>query len=852
MANDLRVALERFFAQAEFPILFTGAGISARAGLPPWGKYVEQLGYDVKTKDPLTGQQILECFAENDLTKAIDYFRMSSKILDGDKLKMLVNPFKNYDHQKIVSVARLPFKAVLTTNFDRSIFDAMSVAGRRSPMDFKYGDTSFKNAQWEEAIFVARIHGCVENPSSIILSKTDFSRLLKDADYENLLRACFLRRNVLFMGFSFYDPAIRHIFEEMHSRFGESSPGRHMALLPSDASSEFINTAHSLNIEVVKYDSRNFHEALWGGIDEFLKIDNAKLESPNRRKSSPFDSTKNYLAACYARAKTHERSIPLRVAVVEGIVSALLQEAAPDALSQVEILERIRKVLGLRGNDVKSVFSDAIRALVEEGLCRRLKGGGNLSARFAWNGDVSPGGSLDDGVRSLAKSVSDRAYLQEGWRTGKEVEASLCAFFNELVRRRGWDLGAAFAAGRAPETVVFSQVLSDASLGLTAFDIERLTRILEKMFQHPSEEESEVLAQLGKISFALEIAFQRPQSILVHKVTLPKKIYFDASVLMPAYVEGHPLAKLYSAAIKRLTAAATSASISFKRCVCHVYLNEIISHRRLAVEYSNNLGQDFLSIARADATYHGVPNVNVYVGAYANWIHNNYEIPFQEFLDRFAPYKTEAELSKWLKGKGFEVVTGRKERTYSQFYPRLEIAHAAALGRGKDPILVEHDAIQLSMLEAEISKGERSLFVTADKRLQGVTAADSAFADVSEMLISHVGLIQFIDLLVGGVFDASGITELLWSSRISDRSHSVRAYLTSLGLDQYDAGLSLAMPKIIETHTDIMMSELSRQGHDPESRDPKRRADAFRTLGSLEKNYLAAMRDEAERIRTGA
>lgn len=39
----------------------------------------------------------------------------------------------------------------------------------------------------------------------------------------------------------------------------------------------------------------------------------------------------------------------------------------------------------------------------------------------------------------LADSVARRAYLQEGWRTGREVEDTITTFFNQLVRRRGWD-----------------------------------------------------------------------------------------------------------------------------------------------------------------------------------------------------------------------------------------------------------------------------------------------------------------------------------------------------------------------------------------------------------------------------
>ena len=109
----------------------------------------------------------------------------------------------------------------------------------------------------------------MELPDFIVLSDAQFLNLLKDEAYADLLGACFLRRNVLFLGFSFYDPAVQHVFAELHRRFGSASPGRHIALLPQDASPEFITKAGRLNIEVVQYEPSENHAALWDGISAF-------------------------------------------------------------------------------------------------------------------------------------------------------------------------------------------------------------------------------------------------------------------------------------------------------------------------------------------------------------------------------------------------------------------------------------------------------------------------------------------------------------------------------------------------------------------------------------------------------
>lgn len=748
MTAPLVEALGRFFSQADYPMVFTGAGVSARAGLPNWKSLVEQLAEGIRSFDPLTTQQMLECVRTGDYTLAVDYFRLTKKVLEGDKRKLLARLLGNFDAQPIVPVAKLPFRGSLTTNFDRSILDAIAIGRQRSARDYRFGDTSFKQAQWEDGLFVARIHGAVETPDTMILSEMQFDALLKDEGYIDFLRACFVHRNVLFIGFSFYDPAIRHVFLELDKRFGAASSGRHMAFLPSDVNSEFLQKANRLNIEVVQYDPVDNHATLWDALSSF-QVD--QLRQENSSKVNPFDFTKRYLAACYARATTQDASNPLREAVMEGIVSALLQEVAPQAISQRDLLEKVRLSLGIKGREAGRILQAASRSLVEAGLCRKLKGDNARGSMFAWTGSAQEADSLGNAITALTESISKRAYLQEGWTTGKEVNDTMSAFFGQLIRRRGWDLGAAFAMRRPPENAAIQSLLNECAVGLSAFDRERLLRISANMLRHPSQEESELLGELGRVSFAVELAFQSPSSALLHKETLPRHIYFDASVLMPALVQGHPFRQVYRDAIKRLKEAAASAAIKINLKVCTVYLNEIISHRRNAEEYAAQLGDDFPTVARSDALFHGASNVNVFVGAYANWIETNGELRFKNFLSRYAPYTTESQLSQWLAKQGFTVINSMKGPKYAEIYSRLEKVYANQLSRGKQPILIEHDAAQLSILDMDFLKSEKTLFVTADRQLQAAIA-ESKFEELSELMVSHVGLIQFIQLLLGVSF----------------------------------------------------------------------------------------------------
>lgn len=840
-------ALQQFFGSAANPIIFTGAGVSARAGLPTWKGLIVQLAEQLRQADSLTCQLMLQCVEEGEYTTAIDYFNITKKMVEGDKLKVLKTQLSSFDAKAISAVGKLPFKACLTTNFDRSILDAIAISRQGTALDYKYGDASFRQAQWEDSLFVARIHGAAEVPSSIVLSDSQFENLLKDDVYKDLLRDCFVNRNVLFMGFSFYDPAIKYIFNEIDKRFGPATPGRHMALLPENISSEFLSKASRLNIDVVKYDSADHHEALWEGIKSFNKAKKPAVSPVAVTVRTPFDATKHYLAACYSRAKTQDNSTALRHVVIEGIVSAMLQEAAPGSITRRDILEKIRLQLGLKGKDAEAILNKATKSLMEDGLCVRQKGSSGSGVRYAWKGEPVQESMLDASIGTLCRSFVDRAYLEEKWSVPAPLVAKINTLFNHLIKRRGWDLGAAFASGRAPENISIESVLAECNLRLVAFDQQRVLQVLKNMLFHPTAEEAKLLGELGRVSFAMELAFHSPERTLLHKMVLPRDIYFDANVLLPALVPGHPFSQVYKEAIKSLKEAASSAAVKVNLNVCSGYLNEVISHRNLAITYHAEAGGDFGRIARSDALYNGVSNLNVFIGAYANWVEQNGEVEFLKYLAEHAPYRDEAALRKFLTKQGFTVVPARKGALFSEYYAALEKSYADPLSAGKRPILIEHDSIQLAILREELDRGDRSLFVTSDRKLQNMVSELQGLS-VSEAIVGHVGLVQLIEIMLGGISEGAGLTELLWSSRISNSTQAIRSHLVSLGLSRYDDGIAMTMPEIIEQFSDLVSSELDRAGADLDSHDPKRRVQAFRTLGALEESYMKNMHEAARKL----
>ncbi|UWE17854.1 hypothetical protein [Herbaspirillum huttiense] len=619
-----------------------------------------------------------------------------------------------------------------------------------------------------------------------------------------------------------------------------------MALLPeSTEATELIQKAARLNIRVQKYSPNDKHAELWNGVADYARNLKRNAEAklvmtPVSTAAHPFEDTKKYLAACYARASVRSDESPLRAIVVEGMLSAALQDEHPKSMGLADMQEQIRKSLGLKGAEVSLLVEYSLKQLIEAGLVRKhAADDGGKGSRYAWKSASKESSTLDDAIETLKESICKRAYALLGWNPPANVADTVKILMKEVIHQRGWDLGAAFASGKAPEVVSIRQILMSYGLKLSAFDRERLEQVLTNMFQHPTEVEASLLGELGRVSFALELAFQAPRTTLLHKATLPSRLYLDANILLPALVEGHPHHQIYKNTLERLRSASNTAGDRVTLVACYGYLNEMISHKNAAIEYARDAGVDFDDIARNDATYNGPGNINVYVGAYANAKANGWKLNFESFLARVAPYATEIELSKWLEKKGISVIRPIKNGAYLEIYSHLERTNASKLTVGKQPILVEHDALQLAVLSDDATKGIRSIFVTADRKLYNdLLDSKSKYKGLTEFMVSHIGIVQLVDLLVGLKNEDKAFGNMIWSSHVSEKSQQLRSYLTLEALTKYDVGLSMDMHAIVEAQSESIAEQLDRQGQDLGSLDSKNRIQAFRSLGTLEADFF--------------
>ncbi|NHZ92537.1 hypothetical protein F2P45_26535 [Massilia sp. CCM 8733] len=843
----------KFFDDAKRPILFSGAGVSAKAGIPVWGKLLTNLAEWLRSKDPLIANKIVELIAKYDFLRAAEFFFLSDAVTDKERFGQLLQELLPTHPEKIDILCSLPFVAAVTTNFDRTLLDSFAAVRGKAPIDFKRGDSSFRQALHSDELYVCRVHGFVEDPESIVLTSRHFDEIDKDPYYRDYVASIFTRANLLLVGLSFSDPAILAVLQAVNNAYGPLAVGEHLAVVPTDVSSDVLSRLNRLNIEVVYYDHPpgDFsHSELWnviGAVEKELK-DRAKTtvkisEIPTEIR--PFDTAKKYLASCYARSTLGSQIGPLREAIVEGMVSAIVQSASPNSVSTADLVKRIHLDTSLSMENSEELVKTSLTTLSDEKLCIWHKR--SAEKKVNWIGATDDKNQLEAAISKLVSNTVDRAFVEEGYRSTTDSKKSLSAFFTQLVLQRGWDLGAAFASGKIPKGADFKVLMFQVARTLHTSDVELLSRVCERMIHNPTGEEAAILAALGRASFGLELALQAPRSQMLHSSTLPSRIYLDANVVMPAFIVGHTYHSIYAHTIDSLKTASTGNG-PLQICTTYGYLNEIVSHRKLAVAQFEDNPEHFQSDVIKEAIFSGSTNMNVFVGAYANMASSNSSLSFPTFMAEFAPFVTEMELARWLSDRGVHLI--KKEQvagtlSMSDISLELQKGYASSLKSNKDVRLLEHDSVQLASLFRDVENGVRAVLVTADRRLREVVGA-SKLKNLASHMVSHVGLTQLVDLLIGANSDNRSLAHLLWDSTISERSNELRRYFIGLALRHYDEAMAMELPGLVEKFTDQVMTEARRKGIHVDNRVNSEQRDWFNIAGSFEDRFFAAISEKIQ------
>ena len=828
--DELAPRLDKYLESGNC-VLFAGAGTSARVGLPTWASYMEHLAAvcDVH-HDAVSASLIRQRAQDGDFLGAAAVYKSNSRIPVGERLRQLASPFsippRDEELKKLFPLLSLPFAAFVTTNYDRVLHEAYSrsVEERRLegdlraawPIPVERDDGSLRGAALRHDFFIARIHGRAEKPESIILDSSDYGLLDQDSDYKDFLLELLRSKVCLFVGFSFLDPAIQEVLSLYKSRFGPVFPALHAALVPA-GQTDLLRRLHEVNIEYLTYDSAESHVNLWRAIR--ILSERRRPEQDRRAtavsialKQAP--NTHRFLAFAYAQSKATIGNAAVVDLVQDGLIAAILGEHAGKLVGKTEIVTEISRLLRLSPDEANGVVSESLSRL---SLTKHVALDGDMLAH-----DFTSDGKLDDQLSKLVDGVVDRMRVRDQVKASDIDRSAAREVIEGLFIARAWDFAAHYAgtaAGFGADLARIVHIMVDGKAREKRLSAPgAMEEALLDVFLSPDDSESVVLAEVGRIAFGLQLVLSSPRQALFHHHALPQLVYLDANVLMPAIVAGHPLRPVYTDAFRRLAEAARRASADLQIVVGQQFLNEIISHRAIAVQISKELDLDNPLVLEKHVLFYGATNTNVFIGAFASHVgRDRNKMRFSDFMNEFAPYTSELQLARYLQDNAsIEIAVMQyhddNHDVFNAIFNRLKEAYPP--GR-KASIVIEHEAQQLTRMRVDLASGKRSVFVTADNQLRRILQASAALHDVANVTMSHLGLVALVDVFVGISADSRSLSRLMWSTAFyGEEERALYEYFVRLALQEYSEGMATEMQELARATAREGAAEAKRESID--------------------------------------
>src|SRR2546423_396178 len=285
-------------------IAFVGAGLSAGLGLPGWPQLIRQMIDWCGTQGiSLPNKADIEILLNDkkDLLAAANALR--SKMGDDKYREFLKGVFLRPDLKPTEAhdlLARLPFVAAVTTNYDHLVEEGYRKAHPDESVSV-FTHTDFEQlgtALSAKRYFVLKAHGTVERPETMVLDSKDYRKLtFKSESYRTFLRALFLHRTTLFLGFSMTDPELLFLLAELKEIF-EGHVTTHYALMDvsNTTQTEQEQFEENYGVKIIPYtpsapdhpevksflvelSEKVMQNAIWYQIEEAQKA--AKDDDPN-------------------------------------------------------------------------------------------------------------------------------------------------------------------------------------------------------------------------------------------------------------------------------------------------------------------------------------------------------------------------------------------------------------------------------------------------------------------------------------------------------------------------------------------------------------------------------------------
>lgn len=244
-------------------ILFAGAGASIDAKLPSWTELLRDLVERVRESGTVSEAQQREL---SSLLQRGDHLVLAAFCRDqlgkfefAEFLKERLSDLNRASRTHRI-LANIPFRAAVTTNFDSFLENSRNRVQVVLPeMMERLGAPGVESLLEDRSVFpIVKMHGSCHDVDSIVLTRGDFRRtLFARPKYREFLRRLFTDSTIFFYGYSFSDPNVDFVLQELMSLYEGMSPP-HYTLLPDPGEIARRYWLEDMNIRIIPY-------TLWNG-----------------------------------------------------------------------------------------------------------------------------------------------------------------------------------------------------------------------------------------------------------------------------------------------------------------------------------------------------------------------------------------------------------------------------------------------------------------------------------------------------------------------------------------------------------------------------------------------------------
>ena len=201
--------------------VFIGAGLSMQAGYPSWKTLLKDIAKELDLD--IDDEHDLAAVAQYSINRAVGKRNQIAAVIAREF------PPKPDAPAAFRTLARLPLRHIWTTNYDTLAETAWR--NERKFLNVKSRNDDLGVDPPTAHAILYKMHGTVDHPTDVVIAKDDYELYrLSRPGFLQVLNGHFVGKQILFVGFSFTDPNVAHLFGTIRESFRENGP-EHYAIV---------------------------------------------------------------------------------------------------------------------------------------------------------------------------------------------------------------------------------------------------------------------------------------------------------------------------------------------------------------------------------------------------------------------------------------------------------------------------------------------------------------------------------------------------------------------------------------------------------------------------------------------